>query len=86
MEVPPSQDGSGEKDEAEDLIAAEGAEMGGAAGFGFAGVELWLGSVGHGTLSIILLFGAGQCGECAFHCVCESPEWISICNIGTWVA
>ncbi len=47
MKVPPGEDGDCKEDEAEGLVAAEGAEMGGAAGFGFFRVELRLGAVGH---------------------------------------
>jgi hypothetical protein len=54
MEVPPGQDGCGDKDEAEDLIAAEGAEVGRSTGFGVFGVELRLGAVGHGRSGSIL--------------------------------
>ena len=51
MEVPPGKDGGSEEDEAEDLVAAEGTVMCGAAGFGFFRVELWLGAVGHGAFN-----------------------------------
>jgi hypothetical protein len=51
VEVPPDKDGGSEEDEAEDLIAAEGAEMSHATGFGFFRVELWLGAVGHGAFN-----------------------------------
>jgi hypothetical protein len=54
MEVPPGQDGCGDKDQAEDLVAAEGAEMRRATGFGFCWVELRLGAVGHGGSGSIL--------------------------------
>ena len=49
MEVPPGEDGGAEEDEAEGLIAAESAEIGGAAGFGFGLVELRLGVGRHGS-------------------------------------
>ena len=48
MEVPPGQDGGAEEDEAEGLVAAESAEIGGAACFGGFWVELRLGAGRHG--------------------------------------
>jgi hypothetical protein len=54
VKVPPGQDGEREKDEAEDLIAAEGAELGCAAGFGGFLFEMGLDAGWHGASEMIL--------------------------------
>lgn len=52
MKVPPGEDGGGENQKPEDLIAAEGTKLGGATGFGGFLVETGLDtSVGHAGFS-----------------------------------